>query len=188
MSSEYSFNLSFRRMQTPTTFAGGFEHSFPMARTACELSDAYLSSSGMGEKISMAIRGWVAPWSILSTPKSSHRWKETISLCTITRWNRRCLLFNDHSQRAGFTWNEKLPFALGATWVDLGSASSPTWNLQVITANLGSERAWFLSDLGHRAWALVYLWVLAFDEMDPGVRWDSNEGKSDEWYEKRSCW
>jgi hypothetical protein len=41
-----------------------------------------------------------------------------------------CFLFNNYSPRAGLTSSEELPFALGVTWVDPGSAPSPTWNLR----------------------------------------------------------
>jgi hypothetical protein len=102
----------------------------------------------------------------------------------LTHWDRGCFLFNSCSPRAGFSRNEKFPFASGSTRVDSGSASSPTWNLQTVTANLRSERTQFISDVGHRGRELVYIRVPALNEMERGTRWGPNEDESDDRYEK----
>jgi hypothetical protein len=111
-------------------------------------------------------------------------------------WRKSHFILHTHSPRPRVFLIQQL-FAtcgIGLEWktsicarcirVDSGSASSPTWNLRATTANLGSERARFISDVGHRRWELVCIRIPSLNKMKRGVRWDPNEGESDDRYEQ----
>jgi hypothetical protein len=93
-----------------------------MTFTVFEVSDADGGSSGKGENMPMTIRRWIAGGSFYRHQIFVCFGARTISFCLCTRRGRGCSLFNNYSPLAGFVWNEKLSFVLGAASVDSGSA------------------------------------------------------------------